>query len=116
LELRQVAKLSFYRETRTLDEDTRRIFHDLSKGGSEQVGVLNARKVEDAEDLTQRGFVRILYRTKPEGAVQEGYVLCDLGSSSLVGRRFEAKVSAFKDAPHELMEQQGYLRGMSFFG
>ena len=103
------ADVAVSRETRTLASDTRRIFHDLAREGSQEVGTLRARKVEETQRANPRGFVRILYRTKENGAVQEAYVLCDLDSSPLVRRRFEAEVEAFEDAPHELMDQQGYL-------
>jgi hypothetical protein len=97
------------KETRTLDRDTRKIFHDLVNGGSQQVGVLEARKVENREDSVSRSFVRILYRTKPNGAAHEGYILCDLNGSSSIRRRIEVEVEAFEDTPHDLINQPGYL-------
>ena len=97
------------RENKTLDRELREIGHDLVKGGFQHVGVLERRKVQDQENSPAIGFVRILYRTKPNGAVQEGYILCDLNFSSSIRRRFEAEVEAFEDAPHELMGQPGYL-------
>lgn len=97
------------REKRTLASDTRRIFHDLTKGGSQEVGTLRARKVEETQRANTRGFVRILYRTKEDGAVQEGYIICDLNNSPIVRRRFEAEVKAFENAPNQLMNQPGYL-------
>lgn len=97
------------RETRTLDRDTRRIFHDLTKEGHQEVGTLRARKIEETQRFNLRGFVRILYKTKEGGVVQEAYILCDLDRSSLTTREFETEVEAFEDAPHKLMDQPGYI-------
>ncbi len=104
-----VNNVEITKNSQTLDSDTRKIFHDLAGGGSQQVGVLNARRVETCDSTITRGFARILFQTDPAGFVQEGYILCDLGYSSLVRRRSEVDVSAFEDAPHELMKQPGYL-------